>query len=212
MKSCLRAACLVLFAFLVTASEAEPDRCNQGGPVSPTTVFVNVNVIPMDREVVLPRQSVVVRQGRIEKIGPSALICPPIDSVVIDGEGQYLMPGLTDTHVHLEGRENFGDAPLFLASGITTVFNLRGRPEILQWKKEIKAGTLLAPNLYSSGEFINEPRERTPEEVEDEVRRQKEQGYDIIKFHEIVENGQYLTTTGQPTTECSALPAELAFP
>ena len=43
---------------------------------------------------------------------------------------------------------------------------------------------------------MNEPRERTPREVEDEVIRQKSHGYDVIKFHEIVENGRYVTTTG----------------
>jgi hypothetical protein len=31
-------------------------------------------------------------------------------------------------HVHLEGRKDFGDAPIFLAHGITTVLNLRGFP------------------------------------------------------------------------------------
>ena len=35
------------------------------------------------------------------------------------------MPGLADMHVHLERRENFGDAPLFVTYGITTVMNLR---------------------------------------------------------------------------------------
>jgi hypothetical protein len=129
-------------------------------------------------------------------MGPFSSTPVPAGATVIQGHGRYLMPGLADMHVHLEGRENFGDAPLFLAYGITTVMNLRGRPEILEWKKGIAEGRLLAPNLYSSGEFVNEPRVKTPTEVEDEVIRQKAEGYDVIKFHEIVENGRYVTTTG----------------
>ena len=34
-----------------------------------TVVFENVNVIPMDRERVLERQTVVVREGRIAHVG-----------------------------------------------------------------------------------------------------------------------------------------------
>ena len=37
-----------------------------------TVVFENVNVIPMDRERVLERQTVIVRDGRIAQIGPAA--------------------------------------------------------------------------------------------------------------------------------------------
>jgi hypothetical protein len=144
-------------------------------PVSSSIAFVDVNVVPMNSESVVPGQTVLIQQGRITAIGPASSTPVPAGTAVIEGHGRYLMPGLADVHVHLEGRENFGDAPLFLAYGITTVMNLRGRPEILQWKQEIAEGKLLAPNLYSSGEFINEPRERTPKEVEDEVIRQKKE-------------------------------------
>jgi hypothetical protein len=141
-----------------------------------SSAFVDVKVVPMNSASVLSGQTVVVQQGRITAIGPFSSTPVPAGATAIQGQGRYLMPGLADMHVHLEGRDNFGDAPLFLAYGITTVLNLRGRPEILEWKKQISEGKLLAPNLYSSGEFVNEPRVRTPEEVKDEVIRQKAEG------------------------------------
>ena len=74
---------------------------------------------------------------------------------------------------------------------------MRGEPEHLTWRQRIRNGELLAPNLYTSGEFINEPRERTPEEVEREVVSQFHAGYDVIKYHQIVDKeGRYLTTSG----------------
>lgn len=76
------------------------------------------------------------------------------------------MPGLVDSHVHLEtalaARPEFGGGPLFLAYGVTTVFNLRGSPEQLRWRSEIENGKIAGPNLYTEGEFINEPAENTP--------------------------------------------------
>lgn len=160
------------------------------------TAVVNVNVVPMTTETVLSNQTVIVSDGRISAVGPTAVTPITSGANVIDGQGKYLMPGLADMHVHLEGRSGFGDAPLFLAYGITTVLNLRGRSEILEWKRAIEEGRLLAPNLYTSGEFVNEPRVKSPQDAEDEVIRQKAAGYDVIKFHEVVVDGQYVTQRG----------------
>lgn len=59
----------------------------------------------------------------IEKIGNSGDITVPEDALVVHGEGQYLMPGLADMHVHVQ-EEN--ELPLFVANGITTVRDMWG--------------------------------------------------------------------------------------
>jgi hypothetical protein len=121
----------------------------------------------------------------------------PSDAVVIDGAGQYLVPGLTDAHVHVSGtpvmptRDDFGDAPIYLAYGVTTVVNLSGSPTVLEWRKRVNAGTLLGPTIYTAGPFVNEPRVNTPDEVERDIVTQAQLGYDLIKFHELLG-----TTTG----------------
>jgi Amidohydrolase family len=165
------------------------------------TAFVNINLVPMDRDGIVRSQTVIVRGTAISEISPASAITIPACAIVIDGTGRYLTPGLADMHIHLDSlvhaRPNFGDAPLFLAYGVTTVLNLRGEPEHLAWRQRIRDGELLAPNLYTSGEFINEPRERTPEEVEHEVVTQFRAGYNVIKYHQIVDaEGRYLTTSG----------------
>jgi hypothetical protein len=162
-----------------------------------TVAFTNVNVIPLDRERVEVRQTVLVRADRIVAVGGSDAIAVPSDAVVIDGAGQYLVPGLTDAHVHLSGtplmptRDNFGDAPLYLAYGVTTVVNLGGTPTILEWRKQVETGAWLAPTIYTAGPFVNEPRVNTPDEVERDIVAQAQAGYDLIKFHELLG-----TTTG----------------
>jgi len=193
------AALLLLLAAGQISVAAIPAASGPNAP--PVTAVVNVTLVPMDREGLLPGQTVIVRGGRIAEIGPASTMTIPAGAIVVDGTGRYLTPGLADMHVHLDSlvqaRPNFGDAPLFLAYGITTVLNLRGEPEHLAWRQRIGNGELLAPNLYTSGEFINEPRERTPEEVEVEVTSQFRAGYDVIKYHQIVDaEGRYLTTSG----------------
>jgi imidazolonepropionase-like amidohydrolase len=82
-----------------------------------TTVFVNVNVVPMTTRAILARRNVTVAGGRIISIDSAALTRRP--SVrVIDGAGRYLVPGLTDAHVHLELDERRW-LPVFLSYGVT---------------------------------------------------------------------------------------------
>ncbi len=164
--------------------------------------FVGVGVIPLDGPRVLADHTVIVEGGRIVALGPAAQMQVPEGARVIDGRGRYLLPGLVDMHVHLDhrlgSRPDFGDAPLYLAHGVTTVLNLRGEAEHLALRERIAAGELLAPTLLTSGDFINEPRVRTPEEVEQEVERQAGAGFDVLKFHEVfdLETRAMLTTEG----------------
>src|SRR3569832_559644 len=72
---------------------------NSDGPQS--IAFVNVNVVPFDRERILEGQTVIVRDGRIAQIGPANKVRVPAGVLKIDGRGKYLMPGLADKHVHL---------------------------------------------------------------------------------------------------------------
>jgi hypothetical protein len=160
--------------------------------------FVDVAVLPMDRNIVEWHQTVLVQGDRIAAVGPVPAVVVPADAVVIQGRDRFLLPGLTDAHVHLNtglpwapARDDFGDAPLYLANGITTVFNLSGSAEQLDWRRRVADGSLIGPTIYTSGPFINEPRFTTPQAVRDEVGRQAAAGFDLIKFHELDD-----TTTG----------------
>lgn len=78
-----------------------------------TTAFIAVNVLPMDSERVLPRQTVLVRDHKIAAIGPSVSVPP--GAQVIDGNGNaFLSPGLADMHTHSDTSE---DMKVYLANG-----------------------------------------------------------------------------------------------
>ena len=146
----------------------------------PVYAVVDVNVIPMDTERVLAHQVVIVRGDRIAAIGPVGAVRVPSGSIRIDGRSRYLIPGLFDMHVHVEDTT---DLLLFLAKGFTTVRNLEGRPEHLEWRRLIRAGQLLGPDLFTSGPFTNLPQIATPEDARRTVLAQKAAGYDEIKIH-----------------------------
>ena len=49
----------------------------------PVTAFVNVNVVPMDHEGIIPNQTVIVRDGKISAIGTVATTAVPKNATVI---------------------------------------------------------------------------------------------------------------------------------
>src|SRR4051812_2155145 len=88
----------MLLALAATAS-AMPLACLQ--PASARDyAFVDVNVVPMDREVVLRHRTVFVAAGRIVRIEASRSFRVPRNVTVISGKGRFLLPGLADMHQH----------------------------------------------------------------------------------------------------------------
>ena len=150
--------------------------------------FVDVTVVPMDRETRLVHRTVLVRDGVIASVGAVDDVTIPEGARRIDGRGKFLMPGLADMHVHVWYEEEF---LLFLANGVTTVRNLWGTPLQRRWQQEIARGERLAPNLYTTGTILDgKPptwqRSRvvtTPDEARAAVRAQADAGYPAIKVY-----------------------------
>jgi Amidohydrolase family len=80
----------------------------------------HVTVVPMDINRLLHDQTVLIEDGIIRSIGPSAALdlSQRPGLTIVDGTRRFLMPGLADMYTHY--REP-SEAPLYLAHGITTV-------------------------------------------------------------------------------------------
>jgi imidazolonepropionase-like amidohydrolase len=144
---------LILFLIPVFASSASA----QGRIESkPTAAFVNVNVIPMDRERVLRNQTVIVRDGLIVEIGDTTRIRIPGNAQRIDGAGKFLIPGLMDMRVHLFTDDEFPDAlaedefKIMIAYGGTTIRLMTGTDEQLVLRRKGAKGEILAPTIYAA--------------------------------------------------------------
>jgi imidazolonepropionase-like amidohydrolase len=174
---------------LQSGNNALSGGANSATPIKDKVIaFVDVNVIPMDSERVIAGQTVIVKDGKIERIGPAKDLKIPKEALRIDAKGKYLIPGLADMHVHLRlYNEDLNNSlfQLFLANGVTTILNLYGTPNHLELREKVASGEILGPTIYSSGPFISDAPSPSPsvEEVEREVIEQKRAGYDIIKIH-----------------------------
>jgi imidazolonepropionase-like amidohydrolase len=77
----------------------------QSTPDTPPLVILNVTVINPARSSVQPGRAVVVCGNHITSVSDAAHFQIPAHARVIDGKGQFLIPGLWDMHVHCA----FGD-------------------------------------------------------------------------------------------------------
>ena len=147
-----------------------------------TTAFVDVNVVPMDRRVVLPHRVVLVDGERIVAIEAVDSVRIPANARRIEGRGRYLIPGLVDAHVHLELGERRW-LPEFLRHGVTTVLNLRGDARHLALRGDVARGETPGPSIYTAGQNANLPMIASPEDAVREIRAQKDAGFDVVKIH-----------------------------
>jgi len=143
--------------------------------------FVDVTVVPMDKDQIVAHQTVVAMKGRIAQVGPSTSVKVPRGALKIEGKSRFLMPGLADMHVHFirsaitvksqtspsngssfhslvpasasddHERENQALGLLFIANGVTTVRNMWGDPAINAFANRADSGRVLGPHIYSTG-------------------------------------------------------------
>ena len=128
-------------------------------------VIENVTLISPERVAPLLHADVVLRDGRIAEIGTN--LVPGPHARRIDGGGQFLIPGLIDSHVHAGHSAALDDDAIdahpelwaayraqvpraYLAFGFTSVVDLDLTPNDQAWFKS----TPLHPNLYSCGRGI----------------------------------------------------------
>jgi imidazolonepropionase-like amidohydrolase len=159
-------------------------------------VIRNVTVISATEGRAIPNQNVMVADGRIIAVGPSSSTANPRGVRIIDGSGKYLIPGLTDMHVHefVSSSQHL----LNLMQGVTSIRDMDGFPWTLRVRETVRRGDLLAPNMYITGQILNGTSMgfyarvvTTPEQGRVAVREDKAAGFDFIKVHNMLKPEVY---------------------
>ena len=154
--------------------------------------FVGVTVLPMTGPggpVVLEHQTVVVADRRIVSINPADEVEVGDEVEVIEGAGQYLMPGLVEMHGHLPSPRMLpADARnllfLYVANGVTTVRGMVGDRSQFTLRDQIARGETMGPRLFLGSTSMHGAWVTTPEQAEQLVREYRQTGYDLVKVHE----------------------------
>lgn len=182
----------------------------QPAPAPPPLAIEHVTVLPMTVDgATLRDQTVTLRGGRIARMeaSPGARLDKGLRR--IDGTGKYLIPSLTDAHVHLEndrilrmflknpgiptGTIRTEDIFLpYVANGVLQVFNLSATSETVGQRDEVESGRVVGPHIALAA-MIDGPDPiwpvgmtrvaATPSDGRQVVRDASVEGYEIIKVY-----------------------------
>jgi imidazolonepropionase-like amidohydrolase len=141
---------LAAAALYVSLSAAAMQR--GGNPPPEPLAFVDATVVPMTTDAVLPSHTVIVRDGRVVELGPSATVTVPPGMKTIAGPGKYLVPGLVDFHVHLRDESELES---YLRYGVTTVVVMRGTESALGMRLRSNAGRIVGPRVLAAGPLVD---------------------------------------------------------
>jgi imidazolonepropionase-like amidohydrolase len=202
---------LLLALTLLVASGAPAQTAPQPRQIAIT----HVTVINPGAASVQPDSIVVINGDRITFVSHSAAAPLAKNTRVIDGRGQFLIPGLWDMHVH----SAFGDwfpggrdiiLPLFVANGVTGVRDMGGDlPALFGWRKQIAAGEIVGPRMAVSGPMLDAllPNGKlrfpssiavtTPASAVAAVDSLKAQGVDFIKVQSVISHDAYLAAAAE---------------
>lgn len=160
MRFPLPVAAAAFSAFIVTAL------------AQPVTLFNNVRVFDSKSAALTPPVNVLVRGSKIEKISATPIATDRrADTVLIDGGGKTLMPGLIDAHTHIMfatvpeklvltadiGFINVAAVKAandMLLRGFTSIRDLGG--PVFGLKRGIDTGLVPGPRIWPSGAFISQ--------------------------------------------------------
>lgn len=133
-------------------------------------IIQNVHVIVGDGSELF-QQNVYIRDGIIKEVTDKTLEIKRVQ--IIDGSGKTLMPGLIDSHIHIQGMNSRSDkdSDRFLEEQIPTIFSERVLPYgittikdicapkhfIYKLRDQIKSGRILGPELLVVGPNFTAP-------------------------------------------------------
>lgn len=162
---------------------------------SKPVAFIGVNVIPMLEETVLMNQTVLIKDGMIDKIGPVDDVKIPRKAERIEMEGAYVIPGLIDLHVHFNaGRtRNAEQLRFYLANGVTAVLNMRGNKGILKLIDQVDSGELLGPEVFTTSPIQGNisPTPNSYDLGREIVQQFHKEGYDFVKVYNFIPEEGY---------------------
>ena len=201
MKKPQLVALLLILTFACSGLSADGGKALVGG-----TLINGLGSTPIQNSVIL------VKEGRIERVGTVESLQVPEGYEVISTEAMSVMPGLWDMHVHLmiNGHSDYdywdvayadklaseimpASAVQLLLAGVTTARDL-GAPleDSLKVRDRINAGEIPGPRMFMSGPFIQHKAYPGTEafrwgvdgerDARAKIRALAEAGVDVIKL------------------------------
>lgn len=147
---------ILIIGLLVLSCTSEKKAFNK---LSAEAILVyNGNIINVTNGETLKDKAILIDSGMIKSIGDYEALKSAVDTNhQFDATNKFIIPGLWDMHVHIEGEDliedNLALLPVFIAYGVTTVRDMASDlgEQVLAWRDEIEQNKILGPQIFTAG-------------------------------------------------------------
>src|SRR5439155_1311475 len=141
MKRTRRIVLLAVFALCLGSARAQQTTPPTTGGRSPDVLVLQGGLlIDGTGGATLQDPVIVLQAGKILRVGRKGQTAIPAGAAIIDTSGKTIIPGLVDSHVHLDDSE----LPHFLYWGVTTIGDTGNVPSWIHAQKQaVETGAVL---------------------------------------------------------------------
>jgi len=142
--------------------------------------IINTSVLDIAAGVILPNQTVLIANKKIQFVGSLSDSVISDDAIRIDGRNNFLMPSLWDMHTHIYKITPLLDLPLYIRYGVTNVRDMTSCPkandpfaacpeDFKRWTEQANNNQLVGPRVqgitswYLNGPGIHDQIQGLPE-------------------------------------------------
>lgn len=144
---------IILATLLLGCSENEQTKFSDEA-----RLLYNAQIIDVENGALLQANALLMDSGLIKKVGDYRMLQNELPATQqINLVGKYIIPGLWDMHVHIEGEDLVPDNKdllnIYLSYGITTVRDAASDlgDTVLVWRDKINEGQMAGPRIFTAG-------------------------------------------------------------
>lgn len=161
--------------------------CKQDKHAKFDILIKNANIVNTHSGEIIKGQNLGINNGTIAQIAPYNTTKNWTGTQTVNAKDKFVIPGLWDMHVHFGGgdtliAENKNLLPLYIANGVTTVRDCAAdiSTQVIKWKKQIEAGALLGPTIFTAGPKLEGKDSIWPGDIEIENENELAQALDSL--------------------------------
>lgn len=156
-------ACVAVCGCAILAWSSISARPHAQASAGSTVALTNARLIDGTGRPAVERATLIIKDGRIDSVGPTATIKPPAGATTIDLAGRTIVPGFINAHGHLGAGDKalplreqiLQQLRLYAQYGVTTVQSLGDDGvESVKIHEEEARGSLDRARLYTAGAAV----------------------------------------------------------
>ncbi|HEX5083836.1 MAG TPA: amidohydrolase family protein [Blastocatellia bacterium] len=191
VKNLLAGLCLSLACAGLAGSGTRRTSTAQSAGSAGVKAYIGANIIDGAGKLAVENAALIVRDGKVEAVGPASKIKIPAGAQTINLAGKFIIPGLISAHAHVSdvqglrppaytAENTLRQLGVFARYGVTTVLSLGGEKEpAFKLRYEQDSTSLDRTRIYLAGNIITG---KTPEEARQMIARVAATKPDIIKI------------------------------